>query len=845
MGQAADQPTLIDVYINGDLKFSTSPVYLTATALYSDGTTKDVTYSGQWRSSNLSVANVYRGKVEFGSNTGNVTISFTLANKEASVGTEVIDLLGDISIIPNNIKYSEKSIQLKAQGRYTNGELREITQHVRWYSVNEDVARVNNDGLLTFTGRTGKTFIGVLFTSPLTRDTLKYELPNPIIVTEEDVEKDPPRPSMAYTIKIDGQLDPSKKTNTLKAYRLYIDDSKQNLRKDEVNWYSSNPNIATVDENGKVTFTGRAGKVIIYARDGRYSDKQASVEVLVPYKNESLSINESLNYTPLFLTSPPSLTVTGVDNNGQSQLVYGLEWSSSNPDIATINEQGQISFTGKPGTVTFTAQKDGLSATVQSIVPEDQARILSSIHIVDNLFYSTNPQQLQVLARHSDGFLLDITKECQWQSSDEQVATIYDGKVYFTGAPGSVTIRAQYEGFTDSVETIVRVPSSKQLAAIKFQKNFLSYADNNQPLTVMGIYTDNSSKPLNNVKFHSYRPNIARVINNKLVFSGNPGTALIEASSGNFRDVIEATVYGPQGARQPLYIQINGNLDLYLTTKVLEAKAIFANGQQLDITQEAVWNTSNKNIANLTDKGKVEVLGSGPYRISAAYNGQIAYISNNSYSQFGRLHPIKTNIVNLEELRKAAVDRLARNLYLPPLIDINTHWARKDIELARNLGWLGGYPDGTMRPDRPMARGEFASLLERALDLETTSRSFKYLDTDNHWARESIATIANLGLVPLDGTRNFRPNDPLTRGEMAQILNNLIEVRADRYYPYLDVPPNHPARVAIANVTQAKIMSGMDELHFKPEEPATRAQALAVILRLLKTDPAMLSVLNR
>ena len=102
------------------------------------------------------------------------------------------------------------------------------------------------------------------------------------------------------------------------------------------------------------------------------------------------------------------------------------------------------------------------------------------------------------------------------------------------------------------------------------------------------------------------------------------------------------------------------------------------------------------------------------------------------------MHPIKTNIVNLEELRKAAVDRLARNLYLPPLLDINTHWARKDIELARNLGWLGGYPDGTMRPDRPMARGEFASLLERALDLETTSRSFKYLDTDNHWAREVL-----------------------------------------------------------------------------------------------------------
>lgn len=841
VGQAADRPTLIDVYINEDLKFSTNPVYLTATALYDDGTTKDVTYSGKWKSSNLSIADVYRGKVEFGSNAGSVTISFTLANKEAIVGTEVIDLL-DLEILPRNAKYSEKPVQLKAQGRYTNGDLREVNEHVKWYSVNESVARVDQKGLVTFTGRSGKAFIGVLFTSPLTRQTLQEEIM--IIVTEEEVEKDPPRPIMAYEIKIDGQLDPSKKNNTLKAYRLYIDDSKQNLGKDEVTWSSSNSNIATVDDSGKVTFTGRAGRVTIYAQDGRYSDKQASVETLVPYKTETLNINESLNYTPLFLVTPPQLTVTGIDNNGQNQLVYGVEWSSSSPDIATINNQGQVYFTGKPGTVTLTAKKDGLTSTVVSIVPEDQARILNSIHITENLFYNTNPQQLRVVANYSDGSLADLAQDIQWQSSNEKVASVYDGKVYFTGAPGLVTIQAQYEGFTDSVETIVKMPSSKQLATIKFQKNFLSYADNKRPLNVMGIYTNNSSTPLNNVKFHSYQPNIAKIVNNQLVFSGNPGTALIEASSSNFRDTIEVIIHNPQGVHQPLYLQIDGNLDLYLSNKVLTAKAIFANGSQVDVTHEAVWNTTNKNIAALTDKGKVEVSGSGPYRISAAYAGQIAYLSNNSYTQFGRLHPIKTNNVDLEELRKTMSDRLARNLYLPPVIDIYNHWAERDIQLARNLGWLGGYPDGTMQPDRPMARGEFASLLERALDLETASRSFRYLDTANHWARESIATIANLGLVPLDGTRNFRPNDPITRAEMAQILNNLIEVRADKSYPFLDVPPGHPARGAIANVHQVNIMNGMDELHFKPAQPATRAQALAVILRLLKTDPAMLGLLN-
>ena len=469
-GQAQSQPNLINIYINETLEFSPTPVYLTATALYSDGSTRDVTFSGTWTTSNPSIASVYRGKVEFGSNTGNVTIEFTFGNLKVAVGTEVVDIT-DIQITNRNIKYSNTPVQIKVQGRYNHGQLSEVNEHLTWYSVNENVARVDNKGVVTFTGRPGKAFIGVLFTSPLTRQTLQDEIT--IIVTDDEVRKDEPAPSKPFTIKIDGQLDPSKATNTLKVYRLYADNTRDNLRNDEVSWSSSNPNIATVDNTGRVAFTGRPGSVTIYAR---YNNRQDSIEAFVPHKTVSLSINETLNFNQGFIATPPRLTVTGKDNSGQTQLLYNVEWSSSNPTVATIDSRGQITFTGRPGTVTFTAQRDNLSDSISTTVSNEQAKNLKTLKIIDNLFYSNSPQNLKALAYYTDGTSTEITKEAQWLSSNENVATVYNGTVYFTGASGQVRITASFEGFSDTVETIVRTPSSKRdLSIIKFQRNQLSY----------------------------------------------------------------------------------------------------------------------------------------------------------------------------------------------------------------------------------------------------------------------------------------------------------------------------------------------------------------------------------
>ncbi|MGI6226214.1 MAG: Ig-like domain-containing protein, partial [Peptococcales bacterium] len=680
-GQA--QPHLVNVYINQELAYSPSPVYLTASALYSDGSIKDVTYSGTWNSDRPSIATVYRGKVEFGRNIGNVTITFSYGGIEASVGTEVVDIT-DLQIITRNIKYSNKPVQLKAQGRYNNGELREIKEHIRWYSTNEEVAIVDSNGLVTFRGNAGVTRIGIIFTSPLTGKETYNEVE--VTVTEAEIEKDEePRETKAFTVKIDGKLDPTKKSSSLKAYRLYIDDTKKTLDNDLITWSSSNPNVAEVNEKGQVTFTGKPGNVTITVRYRNYSD---SISTFVPYKTLEMFINESLNFTPYFFTNPPKLSVTGRDNSSQNQLIHNLEWSSSNLNVANIDHNGQITFTGKPGTVTFTATKDGLSTSITVTVPELPDKNVKRIFINPSLFYSTAPVELKAFALMGDNTITEVTKDCRWASSNETVATVRDGFVYFTGRPGAVDIICTYQGFSDRDKIIVYAPSkSKTLSAIKFTDHFFTYGDHGKVIEVLGIYSDNSKKPLESAKLTSFEPNIIKIQNNKLYFSGMPGIANIEAQAGKFRTIVQGETVNPAGNNIPVYLRLLGELDSYQRIKELKALAVYSNGTSVDVTNEVVWNTTNSNIAQLQEKGRIEMIGTGPVRISASYKNLNTFLSNKAYYQFNQINPMKIGIVPLADIKLRVREKLSQNILLPLPSDIINHWARKELEMARKLSW--------------------------------------------------------------------------------------------------------------------------------------------------------------
>ncbi len=109
--------------------------------------------------------------------------------------------------------------------------------------------------------------------------------------------------------------------------------------------------------------------------------------------------------------------------------------------------------------------------------------------------------------------------------------------------------------------------------------------------------------------------------------------------------------------------------------------------------------------------------------------------------------------------------------------DTQNHWAEKEMDLAVYYGLMNGYPDGTFQPNRAVTREEIAVILQRILQYESngTKRTASFSDvTDERWSYHEITALIDAGLFSgyPDGT--FRPEQFLSRGEMAHLLRKTL-----------------------------------------------------------------------
>ena len=108
--------------------------------------------------------------------------------------------------------------------------------------------------------------------------------------------------------------------------------------------------------------------------------------------------------------------------------------------------------------------------------------------------------------------------------------------------------------------------------------------------------------------------------------------------------------------------------------------------------------------------------------------------------------------------------------------DIKGHWAEKEIASAAAAGYLQGYPDGTFQPERKMSREEMASLLSRLIQSDVQRVTSPFVDVaEDRWSYREITALAQAGILNGYDDDTFRPEKPLTRGEMASLLERLPE----------------------------------------------------------------------
>ncbi|MFD0961135.1 S-layer homology domain-containing protein [Paenibacillus chungangensis] len=167
--------------------------------------------------------------------------------------------------------------------------------------------------------------------------------------------------------------------------------------------------------------------------------------------------------------------------------------------------------------------------------------------------------------------------------------------------------------------------------------------------------------------------------------------------------------------------------------------------------------------------------------------------------------------------------------------DLVGHWAEENIHQLVNNGAISGYSDGTFRPDQSITRAEFTAILVKAFQLEQRSgKVFK--DTTDHWAEEVIATAAAHGIVSGYDEHTFGVNDSINREQMVTMLVRAAQLTpAQGNLSFVDQASISAwAEQSVAAALQSGLLSGYPDGTFQPQAQATRAEAVAVILRALE-----------
>lgn len=145
---------------------------------------------------------------------------------------------------------------------------------------------------------------------------------------------------------------------------------------------------------------------------------------------------------------------------------------------------------------------------------------------------------------------------------------------------------------------------------------------------------------------------------------------------------------------------------------------------------------------------------------------------------------------------------------------------------------ITGYEDGSFQPKRNVTRGEAAIMIGRALKLDGTKRTTKFKDVSkNYGASGYIASATAAGIIGgyPDGT--FRPDQQIIRGDMAIILDRVFGLEFGSIRTFSDVGENMKAAGAIYNIAGEYITTGYNDNTFRPNGKVTREQFSAFLSR--------------
>ena len=537
----------------------------------------------------------------------------------------------------------------------------------------------------------------------------------------------------------------------------------------KLTWSSSDPAVATVDQNGKITAVGSGTATIsVTTTDG--TNLTASCEVTVTTLVSNISLNKTNLY--LFTGTSETLSATVLPDTASDQT---LTWSSSDPAVATVDQDGKVTAVSE-GTATITAtanDESGASASCEVLVPT----LVSSVTLnKDELSLHTGEsEKLETTVLPASATDPSLT----WSSSNTSVATVdRNGNVTAIGNGTAVITASANDESGLSASCSVTVTTLVNKITLDKAKLYLD-VDQTAMLSAAVFPNTASNKEL---EWSSSDETVATVDQTGKVTAVNVGTAVITVIVKDGSDV---------------YAECNVSVRIPVTSIALDktSETVYI-GDTLTLTatvspetatdKTVTWSSSNTSVATVDQDGNVTTKGVGTATITATTNDG----TNLKASCQITVKPILVSYVSLNEESIALTSGSSRTLTASVLpADATTKtvsWSSSNTSVARvsSSGTVTAVGNGTavIKATATDGSGVFATCevtvttLVSGITLSKTSLSLHPEETFKLTATISPSTASNKALTWTSSNKSVATVDE--NGNITALANGTAVITA-------------------------------------------------------------------
>ena len=235
--------------------------------------------------------------------------------------------------------------------------------------------------------------------------------------------------------------------------KLGAEISPANASKNAIHWSSSDLGVATVDDKGLVTGV-RAGRAQIVATAANGLTARCDVDVRDVTFAESIEMQASK-------------LVIGEQTGAQLNLSFDppeanetITWESSDPSIATVDENGQITAVGVGKCTIKAVAHSGVSAKCKLAVSAAAVKSITLSETSATLIAGMEGQNTLQLTAETEPVSANGNRAVKWKSSDKKVATVDDNGLVTAKSAGKAIIRATAAGGKTKADCKITVESN-------------------------------------------------------------------------------------------------------------------------------------------------------------------------------------------------------------------------------------------------------------------------------------------------------------------------------------------------------------------------------------------------